>query len=226
MESIRLWLNGKRNYQKGVELYLAHGQDPTLKRMFSQEAESDYKRKRLYESLKALITTPPPISKPVASPTKPPPAKGVVLIPGESRWNDFMDEVEASFHAKWKPLYVEMMDLVTRIGDIAQAGAKDKEKELLAGKMALRILNLDDQIEAIYAERDHYLATGGMLEERPYGDPCIDPMLIPLKLANHQRYIRECRAKLQKDPSQTNLATLIKKHEWFVDYYSKQLNKK
>jgi hypothetical protein len=225
MESIRLWLNGNRNYAKGVQLYLAHGSDPTLKRIFSQEGESDFRKKRLVECLQNLLQ-PCKNPKPAPSPQKAAEPKPPVLIPGESKWSDYMDEVEASLHAKWKPLFVEMMDLVTRVGDVAQAGAKDREKEMLAGKMALRILNLDDQIEAIYAERDHYLATGGMLEERPYGDPCIDPMLMPLKLANHQRYIRECKAKLQKDPSQTNLATLIKKHEWFVDYYSKQLNKK
>jgi hypothetical protein len=257
MESIRLWYNGKRDYKTGVKLYALFGKDLQLKRAFL-EPESDYKRNKLIEELAKLIKPVKPIIRVTASQFERATReigtdvkkngtdvlKTVTSVPippkkiYEYRWSENPDEVERTIHARWKKLYVEMMDLVNRLGDVAREGAqeapgarianhvKDPIKEKEAGKMALRILDLDDQLEEIYAERNYYIEKGKELVQFPYGQPCQDPALIPKKLDNAMRYARENRDKLKKDPSNTAAAELLKKHEWFCDHYKKALKQK
>lgn len=229
MESIRLWFNGKKDYATGVKLYSIYGSDMLLKRSFL-EPETEYKRKRLEQELSRLLES----SKPAPSVISPTGKKPVmrVQIPdpaapakGKYVWSEKPDDVEQSIHLRWKPIFVEMMDLISRLGDIAKLGEKDPEKQKEAGRMALRILDLDDQVEEIYQERNHYLNTGKQLEKYPYGEPCLDPVLIPLKLQNHKRYLREQKAKLAENPDNTETAKLVKKHEWFCQYYESILKK-
>lgn len=230
MESIRLWFNGKRDYASGVKLYSIHGSDLLLKRSFL-EPETEYKRKRLEQELGKLIDAAKPSALPAERPAGSKPVIRVQIPDpsapqkGKYVWSEKPDDVEQSLHLRWKPLFVEMMDLVSRVGDIAQLGEKDPEKEKEAGRMALRILDLDDQLEEIYEERTHYLNTGKQLEKYPYGEPCLDPVLIPAKLQNHKRYLREQKAKLTKKPDNTETAMLVKKHEWFCQYYESILKK-
>jgi flagellar biosynthesis chaperone FliJ len=118
------------------------------------------------------------------------------------------------------------MNLTARVGDIARAGKTDPLKKIEAGRMALRILDLDDQLDQIYQERDMYRKNGQLPDKRPYGEPCIDFKQMPVKLANHQKYVRDYKAKLAKSPGNTNLAHQLQKHEWFVSHYKKELNLK
>lgn len=140
-------------------------------------------------------------------------------------WNEHMDEVEYALHAQWKPVFVEMMELSAKVGDLAREGKSDPYKKVAAGQMALRILDLDDLCDAFYDQREFYLKNGKLPDSRPYGEPCIDPNLIPSKLENHKRYAREYKTKLDADPCNLNAAAQLKKHEWFVDHYKKTLKK-
>lgn len=55
METIRKWLNGSRDYTSGVQLYMVHGTDKNLHRLFTAEGYSDFKNKKLLEALQALL---------------------------------------------------------------------------------------------------------------------------------------------------------------------------
>ncbi len=214
---------------------MIYGTDLALKRSFQEDLVTDYKRKKLEEELNALLPTDKPVKKPVVrSPgliksTGPqislqkPPAPSTEFTP-EKGWSKQMDATEQVLHNKWKPLFTELMNLTARVGEQAREGKADPYKKIEAGRMALRILDLDDQLDEIYQQRDQYKASGHLPEEKPYGEPCIDFKQMPLKLANHQRYVREYKAKMTKNPNDLNMATQLKKHEWFVAYYKKQLN--
>lgn len=232
MEAIRIWFNGKRNYKTGVKLYTIYGSDLLLKRSFL-EPETEFKRKRLEEELEKLIrpATPgraasaAPVGKPVIRVQLQPAPQTPQDSVKKYLWSENPDDVERSIHGRWKPLFVEMMDLVSRVGETSRSGEQFPGMAAEAGRMALRILDLDDQLEDIYAERKHYLEHGRLMEKHPYGEPCLDPTLIPAKLQNHQRYLREQKGKLEKNPDNTETALLVKKHEWFVTYYKKALQK-
>src|SRR6185436_9263303 len=75
----------------------------------------------------------------------------------EKRWPEKIeDPVLTALKAQWKPLFAEMMSLTSRIYDVAKAGLHDEQQKREAGKMAHRILDLDDECEEIYIKRDHY----------------------------------------------------------------------
>lgn len=240
MEAIRIWLNGKQDYHTGVRLFAIYGNDLALKRSFAETIVTDYKKKRLLEVLEQLITTAPASSPAI-------PSKPIIRTPGvvksldpqkptipqsspfpdftpEKGWNENRDPTEQALHINWKPLFLELMNLTARVGDIARAGKTDPLKKIEAGRMALRILELDDQLDRIYQERDMYRKNGQLPDKRPYGEPCIDFKQMPVKLANHQRYVREYKSKLAKQPGNTDLAHQLQKHEWFVAHYKKELN--
>lgn len=230
MEAIRIWLNGRRDYKTGVRLYSLFGKDMLLKRSFL-EAETPYKRNRLIEELQKLVAVCKPVMRVTANQlqemaVKAPVAPAAPKVPEniyEYRWSPNPDQVERSIYLRWKQKYVELMDLVSRVGDVARAGEKDHSQKEEAGRMALRILNLDDEVEEIYAERNYYLDKGKQKATYPYGEPCQDPLLIPTKLQNAMRYVRQYKTALAKDPADTAAANNLEKHQWFVSYYKKML---
>lgn len=228
MDIIRKWLNGSRNYTDGIKLYSVFGRDDKLKRMFANEGPSDFKKKKLAEVLQGMLSEQPASSAPRKTSDKtikeaPAPVVVQPFVNKDKKWSQQRDEVEEAMYQQWKPLFAEMMNLTARVGDIARLGEKDTLKKIEAGRMALRICDLDDELDEIYLQRDQYLQNGQKPVSFPYGEVCIDPMRMPLKLANHQRYVREYKAKLAQKPDNVKFAEQIKKHQWFVDYYSNKL---
>lgn len=212
-----------------------YGSDALLKRLFSEAVISDFKIKKLAEVLEAILdeNTERPVSisidanevvKSISS-VKVKAAAATAGKPGTTRWSVTMDEVETALYNQWKPLYVEMMELSAKVGDVAREGLTDPYKKVMAGQMALRILDLDDLCEDFYDQRDYYITHGKMIESKPYGEPCMDAGLMPLALSNSERYLRDYKKKLEKDPSNVNNAKQLQKHQWFVDYYKKVLKK-
>ena len=223
MESIRIWLNGKRNYDAGVKLYMQFGNDALLKKLFTERPSTSFKEKTLVESLQKLMV------KTVEKKQEVMVQKGVYVERVSKEkvydggWSREMDEVERALHLRWKPGFIEMNELCIKIRPLAIEGKTNKQKQIEAGKMALKILDLEDECYQFYEQRDHYMKHGELPDQRPYGEPCIDPKLMPKKLDSHQRQLREQKLNLKKDPASVNAAKLIKKHEWFISYYKKEL---
>lgn len=208
---------------------MLYGSSMALKRSFL-EAETPFKKKTLLAELKAILQKESPKEfterKPDAVATAihvERPKVAAIEPVMRYAWSEQPDEMEKEIHARWKPLFVEMMDNVSRIGDVARAGKTDFSKKKEAEQMALHILRMDEKIEAIYEERYAYLSLGKLPEQFPYGEPSNDPLQWPLKIANHKRYIRETKIKIAKKPGKESLKNLLKKHEWFVDCYENKL---
>ena len=150
-------------------------------------------------------------------------------IKSRSGWPVEMDEAISALHSQWKPKFLEMCDLMSRIYEVGKEGLKNKSKEKEAGRMALRILDLRDQVISIYADRDHYLVSGRLREKPSPVEDCLDPNLWPQKLQNAQRYVREYRGKLSsmEDTNEKYLAALEKLQYWQseVEKYKKLLKK-
>ena len=223
MEAIRLWLNGSRRYDTGAKLYTQYGNDKLLKRLFS-ESVTDYKQKRLVSVMEDLLANTAFVKaeKEVAY------KKQIIRVIHEAQplsgWSVEMDEVEQALHTHWKPLFAEMMDLESRVDDAGIAGEKDNAKKVEAGRMALRILELDALCDEFYSRREYYHEHKKLPDSKPYGDPCIDPKLMHKKLANAERYVREYKTILAKNAGDVNAANKLKEHEWFVAHYKNELN--
>jgi chromosome segregation ATPase len=142
--------------------------------------------------------------------------KKLKTIKSRNGWPIQMDEAVASLHAQWKLKFLTMVDLQSRLFEVASEGRTNKSKEKQAGTMALQILDLREEIIGIYHKRDHYLVNGELPEVPPAVEECLDPLLWPKKLDNAQRYVRTYRGKLDKLSETDNkyLLTLQQLQKW------------
>jgi DNA repair exonuclease SbcCD ATPase subunit len=144
-------------------------------------------------------------------------------------WPVTMSPTLEALHAQWKPKFLTMVDLMSRLYEVARAGMKNKSKQKEAGQMALRILDLREEVIDIYKKRDHYLVTGELPEDPPPVAECIDEKLWPVSLQNAQRYVRDYKSKLKNmDPSSPKyLKTLGQMQKWEaeVEKYKKLLKR-
>lgn len=219
MDAIRSWLKGPKHYNDGAALYLKHGTDIKLKRVF-REAESPFKKQLLEDTLRKMLQKQVVVEEKQAE-------QKVVAIASvgwpEKKWPDERDNILQALWEQWKPLFAEMMYLCNTIYDVAKAGETDAAKKIEAGKMAHRILDIDEECDEIYRKRDHYLQHQALPQEEKAMELVVDPLKIPLALQNEQRYVRDYKNKLKKDPTNIKAAEQLKKHEWAVEQYKKIL---
>lgn len=218
MDDVRQWLNSKRDYQQGVTLVVKYCPDPKLKRLFLAEDATDFKRKRLHEILDGVYR-----GKEKAPEVKPSPVAAAAAARDQhinGRWPEKMDEVVQALYHQWKPLFSEMNSLQARIYDVAKAG-----NHFESGRMAHKILDLDDQCESIYQQREYYQKNGHLPADTKPDDKklVVDPILMVVALKNAQRYLREHKSKLKKDPENIKAAALIKKWEAIELHYKTEL---
>lgn len=219
INEIKSWLNNGQNYAAGAALYLKYGDDKMLKKVFS-EPVSDFKRKKLAEVMKALAAKKKTIANKVEE------SKQEQLerySAPEKKWPNEGDEVLIALRTKWKPLFAEMMNLCSRLYDVARAGETDPAMERKAGEMAHRILDLDDECDAIYEQRDHYLKHGNLPGEKGLMELVTDVKKIPLALQNAKRYVRDYRNTLKKNPDNVDAAKQLQRYEWAIVEYKKML---
>lgn len=216
MDDVRNWLNGNKNYDEGVKLLVKYSSDERLKRLYQIEGATDFKRNRLLQELQKIYNSG---AKTHHSPltTHQPTHHSPLTIANPSKWPVKMDEVVAALFQQWKPLYSERNDLCSRLYDVA------KQNESQAGKMAHRIMDLDDAIDIIYDKRDYYLQHGHLLNESKPKKFVVDPIKMPLALANAERYVRTFKNKLKKHPENVKTAAKLKQWEETVIYYKKEL---
>jgi hypothetical protein len=243
------WLNGSRDYNTGLRIYLEHGKDQNLRRLFTSEGFSPFKQQKLLTALQELlagqagvITTRIHTGAP-SSETVPEDKKSTdnvnKLAPDANklankaklprRWSEAMDLVERALYDKWKPLYSEMLDLQARIGPLARQAEKDALKDQEASTGALRMLELDRMCDHIYQERNYYLEHKKLPDVKSDLEIDPDPLTWPTRLSNHTRYLRDYKAKLRKehDPDKRiKLSANIEYQEKMITEYKRLLNKK
>lgn len=223
MDDVKVWLNSPRNYDAGVKLYLQYGHDNLLKALFTREAETAFKRSRLETALKDLYQN-------HQHPTSPKAALQRQLQkqnPAENfkYWPPYPinDPIVSALYEQWKPLYSEMMNLQARLADVALLAEQDSNKALESCQMVHRILHLDDQCDDIYSKRDYYYQNGALpkliIEEEVVGDP----VRWVTNMRSAERYVRDYKAKLRKDPKNVKYAVKQKEHEEDVAKYRKLL---
>lgn len=214
MDDVRKWLNSSRNYVDGVKLLLAYSTDTKLKRLFTIEGETEFKRKKLLEILQQCLKPQPGAKVSVPAPAVTPKQ----MFENPSKWPAQMDEVLKALHEQWKGVYSERNHLCMKLPDWARTG-----NEAETGRIAHRILDLDDQCDEIYEQRDHYLQHGKLRDDHKPKKVVIDPVKMAVALKNAERYVREYKNKLTKKPDNVKWASKLKQFEEDVVYYKLQL---
>lgn len=211
MVEIKAWLNSRiKGYDAGVQLYLQYGRDPALQALFTLEAESDFKYRRLIQALEELVCPPEPGDQDGDSlPSLNSAAQGT---PGPRiadfsqlhiGWpNPITDPVIQALFDQWRPVYAELMSTQQRIYEVAlQAENGNTAKELEACQLAHRIMDLDNECDDLYIRRNHYLTHGHLPGNDQQKEVVGDPVRWATLRQNALRYIREYRAKIKKDPT-------------------------
>jgi hypothetical protein len=195
--------------------------------LFNEEKQSQFKETKLASALNDLLLSGMssagllPGAKISGGMVKKPEVKPEKIA--KNKWPDQCDEILSSLKHRWRELYGEMTNLQARVGDLARAGVTDPNKKQEAGRMALRILDLDEACDEIYSKKDYYIEHGKLPLEAPPIEISLDPALWYKKLHNHQRYCRQFRKDLENYPGNTDKVDLLKKHEWAVSQYKKLL---
>jgi hypothetical protein len=191
MQVVKDWLNGSRDYDEGVALYMQYGDDKDMKALF-REYRTSFKEKKLVELLKGLLGKEKQVK--VATATK-----EVKLQVETHGWPAKMKPELAALKEVWQPLYKELMNLCARLLDVARLGRQDKNKEMEAGQMALRILKLREDIKEIYCDRDHYLQHGCFPgKEQPF-TPVVDDLKLAERRLTVRRYLTRLNNELAKE---------------------------
>lgn len=224
MQDVANWLKTEV-YDEGVKLYLKYGKDPALKNMFS-EGQTDFKRKRLKSVLQEILNNyeKPTIKKAII--TRQVEHQPILASFG---WpNPITDEVIRQLHNLWQPKYQELMNLQARIYEVALLAEKGiPNKDFEACQMAHRILDLDDEIEEIYAQRDYYFSNGKLPATKVEETEVVgDPVRWATEHESCKRYIRRYKHKIESNPGHPSLAKwaeLLQQYEKKAAHYKKLL---
>lgn len=196
MESIKDWLNGSRNYNVGLALYLAYGTDAALKTAL-QQGESAYRKGRLLDALQELWENAPAHHKKsiraltapqvIPSQTAPQQVQAPVAYPSPRQSQD------DPYYNDWHPLYKEMMSLRAKLA----LYPTDDER----GAAAFRILDLETACKYYWKRRDYYLQNGvAMPEDSPKPDVVTDRNEMKAQQLNLRTYVTRYKKKLKDNP--------------------------
>lgn len=204
MDDIKAWLQSK-DYLEGVRLYLELGSDENLIELFTSEARTDYKAKRLEKALRDLAK---------ADPGKPAPAPTRVISAPVKDWPDDPDDVMKALKADATRKFKELQDLRSQLLLLPDDHAR--------GTAAHAILRLDDEMTEIWAKRDYYKEHGRLPAEQQ--DPYVtDPFIMGKRMETLRRYIRRERDHLAKDAGNVGAASRLKKFIKEFNFYAERL---
>ncbi len=225
MECIKAWFQAGRPYEQGVQLYLQYGTDITLKMVLQREEKTAFKDQRLRDAMRKLLKpSTPSLSRHDISEAGLPPAHTILPSSPYHRWPTppIEDAVIKALWLQFKPKYGEMRSLQQRLYTAALGGLTDPNKKQEAHDMASRIVLLDDEIDAIYAQRDAYMDGGQLPGVATQKEEVYDPVRWATELKNNERYVRDYKLKLSKFPNDTKVpkwtATLQQKEKLVAKY--------
>lgn len=186
------WLNGCQNFIVGRALYNIIGHDENVKSKL-KGTENELTRGVLRCALEGLIN------------------QGNVKKSDESTDKDNHDIILAQFDNEWRVYYSKLNYLRSQL-DLSIDN--NEEGINLRAPIALNILDLDDQCEAIWAKRDYYLKHGRLAEvdEKVFEIPT-DPKELAKLLQNIPRNIRRNRLKMQQPGAKALYAHLYTRYK-------------
>ena len=216
MDLVRAWLKGSKDYNTGVTLYLQFGADPLLKQSFRNEKETPFKKNKLLQVMQDLAANHTPVvhAEPAETSTTGflPAYQQVRRWPGEQLKDELELELWNAYREKIKTQDLFRHALLRMTSDAERREACEK------------IIRLDDEMDDIILQRDHY-QQHGRLPDEPLKDYEVDPLRIATRITSLTRYIRREKGNIVKKPGDTGA---ISRRQAFIEelnFYYKKLGK-
>lgn len=208
MELIQRWLKGNRNFIVGKNLYASFGADGALKKLFDQ-GETVFSKQKLISALEAVLTTPAP----AAIQTSPEPLK---IMPEST------DSVLQSIQNGWKEKYSKMNLLRHQLEEFGERN--DWEALAKCKTICKEILELEQEVNHLWGQRDEYLAKG-KLPGMPESDFVIpdNPVEIGKLIEAVKKGIRRNKKKALENPTNPVYAALVKEYQEKLEKINKKI---
>lgn len=176
--TVEKWFKGKRDYAEGCQLYLKHGDDEFLKKLF-QKSITVFNRKKLEQELRNISDATPdiPIKKRFEVATK----KEYAGLPAEVKK---LKEVKDILFKEMRHLHSQLVHYKT-----------DKEREA----PAFRILVIVDQLMTYWKKLDYYAEHKKLPQEELKVEKAVTPAVAVRRIHTLRTYISRApqSAKLQ-----------------------------
>lgn len=184
-----------------------------LKRLFTSEKETPYKRQQLADELREICNR--AIDKGPGDHQEHPKSSNA-QISKSWPYESCRDEVEKTLRANWLVKFKEMQDLRSQLLLI-----DDMDNRC---KAAFRILRLDREGDQYFFQRDHYRKYGRLPDQHttPYVQ---DPVVMGVRMESLKRYIRREGEKLRDDPDNVNVASRRREFIKELNFYLHKLGR-
>lgn len=210
MEQILRWLKGKQPYNEGYQLLKQHGTNQTIIKLLEGQ-ETIAKQKILLRAIQDLVKAlPMPTAK---EETKVLQHISSKTIDSTTKASEALNELKS----KAKEVLKERDQIHARLKFY-----KSIEER---GQAAHKLLDLDDEIDALYDKIRQVEKTGTAPEEELPFVPITDPSKWEHRYQTCGRYVRRYQDRLGKVPGDEVAQLLLKKYEAEQLYYAKKLNK-
>lgn len=197
------WKNGK-SWRGGIIILTQIGYDQSIIDQI-KATRNDYAMKLLEDAMNKVLECNSPIQK--QEPEKPD------EMPEDS------NAVLQALRQEWLPKYTTMNLLRHKLDPLLD---DDSDAAMIKrGKIALEILELEQECMTIWAKRDHYIKHGKLPMASDDQDDDLMPVVDPFKAANRIKnlkiYITRYNREIQKDPSNAKAAELLCKYQEELD---------
>jgi len=206
-EAILAWINGSRDYLKGIGLLENSGAAPELLKRLRADDSTDNKRE-LFFNLRALLSgSPAPSVTPIlqATPIIAVPHNKKAIQPVSAPLND----IAAAAKKDADLLYKEMQNKRALLFDlcpvIPSASENDKSQQLRRSQLAKEIVELETEVTAAY-EKYRYASANGRLPDTQAPDDTIDPVDLYRKIQNLKKAISRWEVKPESAERSQHLA--------------------
>lgn len=217
MKLIEQWLQGGQPYNIGVKLYLMYGADVQLKRLLSTEGETAFKKQQLAAALRQLVQPAPLVATTDAAPPSPKDNTPTTHEVFAKQWPSSLnkDDVLKGLHEQARLLLKEIASMHASLPHLPD----DERKQT-----AFALLRKDDDLDALYYQRDYYLQHG-RLPDQPGFELIADPLLAAQRIANLKRYIRREKLAVKKDAGNVGAIARLKAFEDEMHAYKVKFGK-
>ena len=222
MQSIKDWLNTGRNYELGIALYNAHGDNEGLKEMFAQ-GHSTFRAERLEKELRKINNLAREIDIPVVEETE----RGIVIVTekvetvtvpiskhdlGENQ----VDPKKDPYRDLWMPFYQQMNLLrhnLPLIDDVAERG-----------KMCHEVLRLERICMSYWRRAKYFVKHNKELPEETHAvEPVTDINQLHRKLMNYRTYKTKAVKILQKNPFDVKAKERVEQYTKLIEETEKRI---
>ena len=231
MQKIKEWLSGKQNFIIGRAIYRAMiSADDELIQLLDQ-GYSQYTHQKLVNAMQAHLEPPAAITKPknegkvflkywVAGTDQELDSPSVELTPIQIPKQAIDPFVVKALEKEWQIPYKKMQYLIAQIDQFGEAN----DPAAIASRMDLagQILELEQQVNSVWAKKDEYEKTGHLAAAVDDLEIPTDPIQLAELINRIKKGIRNNKTRMQKFPDK---ATYAEKYQTYKMQYFKVTGK-